>query len=503
MASYGLFPEGLVIPTINQLRADYEQAMRDEYGPNFPLGDASFAGFLVGIESERLQLVWEALERVASSRSAQKSSGIFLADVSLITGTERSAAAPSTVVEALCGDDGTVVPEGSIVQTPDTLKQFLTDDDATITLLTAWLAVTFYAVDDRVTNSSRCYQCITEGVSDVSGGPITTDPDITDGTVHWVYLGEGTAAVDVDMHSAEESPIEAVSGGLTEIMTPVVGWNTATNLLDAQLGRLEQTDEQLRVTRELELQLPGTGPANAIRAELIKLSGVTNAIVFQNLTDAIADGLQPHSIECMVQGGDDQAIFDLLLNNVPAGISTQGNVTGISRDDAGIDQTFAFSRPTSVLVYDRITLTKDPDIYQGDSAVKLAISDYGQAQKIGRDAVPSAIGGAIFAADLGVEDVVETLVYSDVIGVPTVWAITTAYVATPGARSVVSNDGRKYICITGGVSAGAGGPTGVGTDITDGGAHWRFLGANLIIGNRELAVHDTSRTTILSSDGTP
>lgn len=54
------------------------------------------------------------------------------------------------------------------------------------------------------------------------------------------------------------------------------------------------------------------------------------------------------------------------------------------------------------------------------------------------------------------------------------WAINTAYVV----GQLVTNDGGKvYTCITAGTSAGAGGPTGVGADITDNTAHWKYIGA--------------------------
>ncbi len=55
----------------------------------------------------------------------------------------------------------------------------------------------------------------------------------------------------------------------------------------------------------------------------------------------------------------------------------------------------------------------------------------------------------------------------------TAWAGTTAY--TVGALR--SNGGNIYLCITAGTSAGSGGPTGTGTDITDNTAHWRYVAA--------------------------
>ena len=55
----------------------------------------------------------------------------------------------------------------------------------------------------------------------------------------------------------------------------------------------------------------------------------------------------------------------------------------------------------------------------------------------------------------------------------TAWVGTTAY--TVGALR--ANGGNVYLCITAGTSAASGGPTGTGTDITDGTAHWRYIAA--------------------------
>jgi hypothetical protein len=53
----------------------------------------------------------------------------------------------------------------------------------------------------------------------------------------------------------------------------------------------------------------------------------------------------------------------------------------------------------------------------------------------------------------------------------TAWQATTAYTAA----DVVSNGDNVYECTTSGTSAGSGGPTGTGVDITDNTAEWKFL----------------------------
>lgn len=55
------------------------------------------------------------------------------------------------------------------------------------------------------------------------------------------------------------------------------------------------------------------------------------------------------------------------------------------------------------------------------------------------------------------------------------WAASTAYALN---QQVNNDSGKCYKCITAGTSAGSGGPTGTGSDITDGTAHWQYIGTN-------------------------
>jgi hypothetical protein len=59
----------------------------------------------------------------------------------------------------------------------------------------AWTINTAYNQGDFVSNSGNLYVCITAGTSAGAGGPTTTAADITDNTVHWMYLGAGSTGV--------------------------------------------------------------------------------------------------------------------------------------------------------------------------------------------------------------------------------------------------------------------------------------------------------------------
>ena len=80
------------------------------------------------------------------------------------------------------------------------------------------------------------------------------------------------------------------------------------------------------------------------------------------------------------------------------------------------------------------------------------------------------------------------------------WAASTAYVV---GDKVVNDSGKVYQCDTAGTSAGSGGPTGTGADISDNSARWDYVSAqdaqNYLTGAREnydiLTVQDTSIVT--------
>jgi hypothetical protein len=516
--AYGLLSTGYNGKPFAVVRDELGVLVRAKRGASSDISDGSFLGQWIAIMAERESTMWDLGGAIVSAYDPDAATDASQDAVCALTGTFRAAAFASKATETLCGVPNTVVPTGTKFKTVSTGALFQTQADATIAMLAAW-AAGVYTLGARVTNAGRAYQCIAAGTS-AAAGPTSTSADYTDGGgVHWTYMGEGTGAVDVAVQSVTLDAITAVARDITVIQTPVGGLQSAINLTDAVPGAAQQTNESLRVTRENELAQSGSGTADAIRAEILQVVGVTSCTVFHNDTDVTdVNGTPPHTVRAVVTGGDDTAIATVLFQNVPGGITTDGTTSIGITDSMGTVQTYKLTRPAAQNVYVDVTLTYNPAAvakggYAGDVATKNAIAAFGTSnQGVGKDAVASSIGAAAFpvyvngALVLGVQgvlDVSQTLIYTDVIGAAVAWAPTTAYVATVGARSVVTNDGgRTYICITGGTSAGSGGPQGTGTDIVDGTVHWRFLGNTLTITPFQQAVLDTSRTTVHSSAGT-
>lgn len=83
--------------------------------------------------------------------------------------------------------------------------------------------------------------------------------------------------------SQEFGPIPAPANSITEILSPVGGWNTATNPKAGATGRLIETDAELRVRRANSIRLLGNATVEAIRARVLQnVPGVIDALVFEN-----------------------------------------------------------------------------------------------------------------------------------------------------------------------------------------------------------------------------
>lgn len=451
----GLTSTGFVSETLETIRAAIDSELQDVFGDSVDLSDGSVLGQLVTIVAERLVTLWELAEAINSSQDPNEATGPSLDSLSFLTGTIRLPATASTTTLTLTGTPTTIVGAASEASTSSTSIDFATSASATIATLAAWAASTAYVVGDRVTNtvgSTAAWEATVAGTSAGSGGPDTTglsqgDTDV-DNTVTWRFLGLGAGAVDVAAVATATGPSVGVAFDITTIETPVSGWDSVINLLDAVVGTNVETDEALRTRRQVELARAGTSTLDAIRADLLQVAAVTAVTVFHNPTDVTdADSVPPHAVEALVLNGADQDIFDKLLASVAAGIATHGTESGTADDSEGTSHAVEFSRPVEKNIWVEITLIKEAATYpsDGDAQVELAIVTFGDAQATGKDAVSSSIGSQAFGVT-GVLDVTATKIG----------------LADP--------------------------PT---------------LETTIAISLRELAVFDTSRITVVTSDGTP
>lgn len=392
---YGVTPFGFLAKDLDTIRAEVDEGLRGIFGnANLAAGPLHQ---LRDLWANRERNLWELAEAVYAANDPDQASGDGLDAVGAITANDREAAAKGSVVLLLSLEAAVTVPAGSIVSVDGTPS------------------IRVVLVEDVTSTTAGDY--------------------------------EGEAEFE------ETGPISAASGTLTVIETPVSGWTDVTNALDAVPGTDEETDPVYRARREDEVARQGTGPADAIRADLLDVDGVESVTVTLNDTDDPVDGLPPHSFEAIVYDGttdgtevDAGAIAQAIWESKPAGIQTYGGSSGTAVDAQGRERTVYFSRPTARPVYIDVgadvstSLGWDPT--NGPTAIKEAVVAFARARFL--------VGG----------DVIRARLYSPALGVPGVFDVTALEIGFS--------------------------PSPAGT-------------SNLAIADRELATFDTSRVTVTAT----
>jgi uncharacterized phage protein gp47/JayE len=346
----GITPEGFSVPTIQELIDDTAQRARDAIDPALDTGPTSVIGEIIGIVEERAHEVIVGERDVYVAFTPGGSTGISQTQLSAITGTIREDATFSVVGITLNLNAGVTVLAGSQVRVPD--SDFL------------------FALVADVTNS-----------------------------------GGSPANVAGSAKATQTGPVRANSGTLTEIVSPVSGWNTVTNALDAELGRDAETDTALRQRTEDEKRAQGSANIDAIAERVLKVTGVIDVLGEENDTDATVGGIPAHAFHIVVWDGTgldaaDDAIAQSIWESKPAGIRSSGAASGNATDSRGRLRAIAFDRATQKDVYLVVGAQIDESIFPTDGAaqIKQALVDYAAtAWSIGKDVYRSALMGPIFS----------------------------------------------------------------------------------------------------------
>lgn len=332
-----LTSQGFTRTRLDERLTALQEAMRAIFGPTLNLDPDTMDGQALGIYAESISNLDQLAEDVYHSFNPQSATGVALSRLVQLNGIRRIEGTYSTVTLRCVGSQGTVIPAGSLVKSTATNATFETTEEAVI---------------------------------------------------------PASGEIDIAARSAVKGALLAPAGTLTKIDTPIFGWQTATNLLDAAPGRNEETDEQLRLRRRASTSTPGQAIVDAMFGALTNIPEVRQAKVYENDQDIIdANGLPPHSIYCIVEGGADADILDTIWLKKTAGTTTHGTTAGQVTDSMGNPHTLNFSRPTDVNVWVTVNLHTRPG-WPTDGAQRItnALTDWAVAnQSIGEEVIHSRL----------------------------------------------------------------------------------------------------------------
>ncbi len=192
---------------------------------------------------------------------------------------------------------------------------------------------------------------------------------------------------------ASTGAVAALAGSITTINTPTRGWVSVTNPLAATVGVAAETDAQLRVRQSQSVALASLTPFDAVDGAIANVEGVTRHKLFENdqeVTDS--NGLPPHSISAIVEGGDATVIANTIRSVKGQGVTTYGTTAVIVTDKYGNPYTIRFSRPVDVPIYVSITLKALTGYSsQVGDEIKAAVAAYINSLSIGDSVLLSRV----------------------------------------------------------------------------------------------------------------
>lgn len=231
----------------------------------------------------------------------------------------------------------------------------------------------------------------------------TAGTSITNGTVKdtnnmiWrlpasVTIGVG-GTVTVTATCSNSGAVAALAGTITTINTPTRGWASVINPVAATVGAPAETDAELRIRQGQSVALPSLTPFEGVDGAIANVAGVTRHKLYENDTGATdSNGLPPHSISAIVDGGDVTEIAQTIRGNKGQGTATYGTTSVTLPDTYGNPHVISFSRSTDVPIYGHITL-KAFTGYTSQIGVQIqqAVADYINGLTIGDDVLLSRI----------------------------------------------------------------------------------------------------------------
>lgn len=423
----GLTPTGLQIKRLNDIIEEFKTNAEEIFGDLVADGDVvdtsdnSVLGRLIGLVSPADADIWEAIAEVHDAFNPNAAYGIALDNLVMLGGVTRFPASRTRLSLIVQGSTGSFLPISSKVSSAGTGKTFSLLSPVGLTPeacsgvginLTAVTPNTDYILyftvsgdttpsEIKVTSSGAPNKdtIYNQFIDLIQNGFSEFKVDVQEGRLFVFsnnpfqlvsYTASPGIAIEKVVKPAvaiadEFGPITQVTNSVTTIATPVFGWDSVYNPEPATVGRLRETDEELRERFRNTKFDKATNTLESLYSALNGIPGIEDFIIYENDTDQwTAEGIPPHSFLPIVDSGVASEIAQAIWDNKPVGILSAGNTTVTVIDSQGFGHDISFSRPVVVNLHIRIGLTIDAKFPQGgEDSIRDAIINSLTALRIG------------------------------------------------------------------------------------------------------------------------
>ncbi|NOT72468.1 MAG: hypothetical protein HOP09_14700 [Hyphomicrobium sp.] len=382
----GLSDAGFVAPRsadyLDSIRADLAAAL----GVEIEWDSDLFAANVTMIMAQKLGELSELVQAIYDSWVVANAQGVNLSNLCALNGLQRKLATKGRVTCTITGTAGTIIAAG---------KQALSTVDGVNTL---W--------------------------------------DLMDDTT--IPVG---GSVDAMFEASVSGRYLAPPGAVSSIATPVVGWASVTNASDATPGVNDESDDALRIRRQLAFQIGAGVSYLAIRSKLLALPFIEAAAVIDNPDNegAVVEGMamQAHSALAIILPSslvteEIEQVFAILNTNTPPGTRWSGSdVTGTVEGPDGVPHAISFDYATEISadIVATITVGSGYNLADAGPELKRLVEAYIGTLQIGTPLyglqvtalaakVPGVIGFSVTINGLG--NLVPTAVQRVIVGTWTV-----------------------------------------------------------------------------------
>lgn len=390
MSKYGITPNGFQKKRLDEIWKDIHEKLTEGFGVNTTLNPQSFLNVQVTALADSIAELWEVAEAAYYSAYPSSATGISL-DNAVEYGGIRRIGEQKTFYPIHCtGDDGTIIPEGTKLASETKPAMFFTASQSAgitrsyfNTVIIKVVALQLNAVYTVGINGSVFSvssgddpdaTTILQGLADkiksdeymvkVEDERLTiTHTNLQRGNQLILSENMTTEQVTTIINFASEDYGEYLlpDGSITRIVTNVMGLSSCINLIPPVLGRHKETDVELRQSYINRIAVRSDGMLESITSAILdNVQGVQSIQPYKNDTNIYdSEGRPPHSIEIVVEGGDELAIGKEILRKKAGGIEAFGSVKVDVPDLYGRTNPVCFNRPQYVYVWLKVTLTRN------------------------------------------------------------------------------------------------------------------------------------------------
>lgn len=438
MGEYGVTDKGFSVKRLDEILEEIHSDLSEKFKFNTRQDSQSFLNVLITTYGGQIAELWETAQASYYAKYPSTAEGVSLDNAVQYGGIRRSPNKYSYYTLHCTGDDGTIVRQGATVATntaPQMKLSAVSEFEITrekfnrvsvriaAPVIGEIYSISINGIQYSYTSQSDDELEIIEGLGKIvnpDGYAVTVNEsnntlDISCEAVSRsgiLVLSDNltTASVTVlaDFATVDYGKLIFPNGTVTVMITNISGFNEVENLIEPTYGRLQETDVELRHSYLAKSAIRSTRMIDSICSQLINnVPNVESATGYENDTDDTdEEGRPPHSVEIIVDGGDEAKIAAIILDKKAAGIQTYGEIAVNVATEYGDSVPINFNRPEYVYVWMKVTLDADkshlPTNYANltiDSIVsdssKLQAGDNMLSQTF-NDGIYSMVGGVTY-----------------------------------------------------------------------------------------------------------